>query len=345
MKLVKFSFVLILLMLLGSFSDLNKLKKVQYIKIKSDNFSNKYYHGVLKSTESTVLSFQTEGQIVFFPYTKGDFVKKGTVIARLDGSLYLIKRNEEQARLQEYFVQKQKQDSYYKRLDLLHKVGAISDNDWESAFYELKAINQQINIQKEKIKYLDEEISQNVLIAPFDSYIDEKFYDVGSYAKIGIPVISLIGSKALQAEVMVDDFLVNKIEVGKIVDISVLNKNIKGKIEHISKSSFSSGGYLVKITLNNFDNNFKEGMRADVDFAVGVNHITLAQDAVLEENGEKYVYKIENIKNDIGYIKKSKIKIGRIINNEIEVLDGIKNGDLVVVKDIFDYSLNQKVRI
>lgn len=346
MKLIRFFLLLFFIIFIGTFVDQNKPKKAEYIKVSYNDFPDNLSHGILKSSFSTNLGFQTEGQIIFLPYTKGDFIKKGTVIAKLDGSFYSIKRKEEYSKLQEFFVQKQKQNSYFKRLDLLHKVGAISDNDWENAFYELKTINSQIITQKEKINYLDKEISQNIILAPYDAYIKEKFLDVGAYAKIGTPVISIIGTNSMQAEVMVSDNLISKLQTGQETQIIISNKKYKGIIEHISKSSFEAGGYLIKITLLNPDSNLKDGMSADVDFLFKKDNIlTLPVESIFEENGEKYVYKIKNIKNSIGYIQKVKIKIGNLKQENIEVIEGLNNGDIIVSKNIYSHYQNQKVKI
>ena len=85
-----------LLMLFFGCSNFEKIPPVEYIKVQ-DLQTKKVFQGIVKATNSVDLSFQSEGKIIEFPYTKGDFVKKGTLIARLDGILYSIKKNEEEA--------------------------------------------------------------------------------------------------------------------------------------------------------------------------------------------------------------------------------------------------------
>ncbi|MBQ9149964.1 efflux RND transporter periplasmic adaptor subunit [bacterium] len=321
--------------------------KNDYIIISDRINENRKFYGIIKATQSTNLSFQTEGKIVFLPYTKGDFVKKGQIIARLDGALYSIKRNEEYAKLKEYIVQKQKQDRYYKRLDLLHKEGAISDNDWESAFYELKIIDQQISMQKEKINYIDKELSNNVIISPFDAYIAEKFMDIDSYAKVGVPIVAIIGVNSLQIEVMVDEYMINELSLGQKANILVQNQKYEGIIEHISKTSFNSGGYLIKIKILGNILNLKEGMRGDVIFSNNIEDKTvyLPLEALFQENGETYVLKIENVVNNVGEIKKVNVQIGEIIQDKISIIEGLKAGDYVIAKNVAQYEQKQKVKL
>ena len=258
--------VLIVIFLLLITNSVTPKQKAQYIKLEEFAHGKTVFHGILKANNSTTLSFQSEGRIVFLPYTKGDFIKKNQVIARLDGVLYSIKKNEENAKLNEFIIQKQRQNKYFKRLDVLHKAGAISDNDWENAFYELKAINQRIDAQKQKIKYLDKEISYSVLLAPYDGYITEKYSDVEMYSKVGAPVVDFIASNGLQAEIMVDENFVDKVYQNQIVCVIDNNQQYKGVVSHIAKSNLNSGGYLIKIQLLDYGYTLKEGMGVDVFF-------------------------------------------------------------------------------
>lgn len=327
--------------------DNNKINSYNYIQIKENKDSNyKIFHGFIKSQLITNLSFQTEGRIIFIPYTKGDFVKKGQVLARLDGILYKIRKNEEQATLQNAIIQYNKSKSTFKRMDILHKEGAISDNDWEDAFFDLKSYDEQIKIQKEKIKYLDKEISYNIITAPFDGFIVQKLAESGSYAKVGEPVLTISGSNQTQVEVMVDSGVINKINLNEEVDIIKDGLIYKGKIAHISKTSLNEGGYLVKIYLNELVENLLDGMSADIKIPIcNKSIIYIPLNCILEENGQKFVYKVDNIKNNVGEIKKQKVTTGQILDEKIEILDGLKESDYVILEQTNDNIENKKIRI
>ena len=324
----------------------SSIPKAHYIKVEKTIQNQAVYFGILKANQSTILSFQSEGRVVFLPYTKGDFIKKNQVIARLDGTLYSIKKSEENAKLNEYVIQKQKQNKYYKRLDVLHKEGAISDNDWENAFYELKTINQQITAQKERIKYLDKEISYSVILAPYDGYITEKYIDVGAYSKIGAPVVGFIASGGLQVEVMVGENYVNRIQINNTVKIIENGNCYKGIVSHIAKSNLNSGGYLIKIALLDFDKAAKEGMSVEVVFdEISTKKILLPLGVLFKKDNEDYVYKINNIKNGQGIIVEQKIKTVNLANGFVEIIEGLKEGDYVIKGDLDKYYPNQKVKL
>lgn len=344
MKLIKH--FIIFCIFVSSFGCTNKedLISLDYIKVKND-FYEKIYYGTIKSQNSSILSFQAEGKINYLPFSKGDFIKKNEVIARLDGTLYSIRKNEEQAKLERFLIEQNKQKSSYKRLNMLHKEGAISDNEWENAYYELKTLDKDIQTQKEKIKYINKEISYNILTAPYDGYIAEKMADIDSYVKVGTPVINFISSSGIQVEIMVDENTINELSLNDVVQIEIQNNIYQGKISHISKSSINSGGYLIKILIDVTSDFLKEGMSAIVKINSKNKITTLPLNCIFEKNNQKFVYKIINVKDKIGEIKKENITTGKIINNEIEIIKGIKKDDIIIIGNFPKIPKNKKVRL
>ena len=346
-KIIFLILFFIIVGVLASFSDIKAQKPlftIQAVAVKNEN--NKKFHGIVISQFTTDLSFQSEGRINYIPYSKGDYVRKGQVLARLDGILYKIKKNEEQARLKENQIQYNRAKSYFKRMDILHNEGAISDNDWEEAYFNLKTTAENIKIQKEKLNYLDKEISYNMITAPYDGYIFEKYAQVGAFAKVGEKILTIIGTNKTQVEVMVDSDTINKVDVNKIVVVEHNNEKYQGKIKHISKSSINAGGYLVKIELDNIKPQLKDGMGIDALIPLNNDAITLVPlNSVFEFENNKYVYKLINIKDGIGEIKKEKVETGDISENEIEILKGLNKSDSVVANGLEKIKPDTRVKI
>ena len=89
--LLSFLFLLIpVFFLFGGYFQEEKITNVDYIKVQDEKMRSKTFYGIVKAQNNSNLSFQSEGKIIYMPYTKGDFVKKGDVIARLDGELYTL---------------------------------------------------------------------------------------------------------------------------------------------------------------------------------------------------------------------------------------------------------------
>ena len=62
-------------------------------------------------------------------------------------------------------------------------------------------------------------------------------------------------------------------------------------------------------------------------------------------NGEKFAYVIENLKDGEGVVVKKKLTIGKIINNRIEILSGLKENEKVVTAGSNRVIPGQKVKL
>ena len=62
--------------------DISNLQEVKTLELK--NQDGVIFHGVIKSKRIADLSFQSEGKIIYLPYSRGDFVKKGQTVAVIE---------------------------------------------------------------------------------------------------------------------------------------------------------------------------------------------------------------------------------------------------------------------
>ncbi len=302
--------------------------------------------GTVKFQHSANLSFQEDGVITYIPFSKGDFVKKGQIIAKIDDTLYKIRKNEELATLSEKEVEYKQAKNYFKRMTILHSAGGVSDNDWEDADFNMKAKAKQISLQKEKINYINKQLSYAILTSPYDGYILEKTSEVGEYVTASKVVLTIINSDKTQLEVMVSSDIVNDLKLNDEIVAFRNNLSYKGKIAHISQSSSNSGGYLIKIFLDNFYPDLKEGMNADVEFLkTNENSIFVPINSIIKENEKNYIYKIDNIKNNEGTIKKIEVQTGKIIDENIEILKELKQNDIIILKGQKNVKENSKIKI
>lgn len=333
-NLLKIIIIIILLVVLCACkANKSEIKKVNTYKVINDMNNNyKIYSGSITSQNRPTLSFRIEGKIIYFPYTQGDFIKKGNTIAKIDNTLYDIEKKQIQAQLQEADISYTKAKKYYSRMDMLHKAGGISDNDWEDAYYALQTDRENINIQRQKLKYINEQISYSTIYAPFDGVIETKYKEKGDYIQAFEPILNFIENNKTQVEIMVEDDVINTLKIGQIVTAKQKEQEFTGRIYHISKSSQKDGGYLVKIILNNAPDTLLEGMSVDV-FLANANQkksIFIPISCTFEKDNESYVYKIVNIENNFGKISPVRIETNEVKDNTIEVLKGLNIGDIII---------------
>ena len=197
--------ILILTVLIFGACKLNSIQSDKsYINI-SNIDNKKEFKGYIKQRPIEKLYFQTEGKIVFMPYIKGDFVRKGQVLARLDGISY--------------------------------------------------------KIRKEKFNF-ENEINYNIIIAPFDGYIEEVYKNLNSYILKKEPVLALYPTNKTEAETMIDARYINKVNLKEKAVVKHNNAIYDAKIANILKDN---DNYIIELELNNLYKELKEGMNINVE--------------------------------------------------------------------------------
>lgn len=296
---------------------------------------NNHFYGIVSNQLKSNISFRSEGRIIYFPYSLGDRIKKGQIVAKLEGELYKIQLKEETDQLQEAKVKYDHLQKYYKRMDFLHNSGAISDNDWENAYFDLMTQEKEVEYRKERTRYINKQIEYNSLKSPIDCVVAEKLKEVGEYVKIGEPIMVAISNTKTRIEILIGSNEINDIHLNDRIKVFKNLKNYYGKIVYISPSSANNGGYLVKIDLENYYPELKAGMSVEVFLLNKTDSCFLDNQSiknnsilVFDENEKKFK------KTEITILSKNENK------TEIKNCNKIENKKIMkIFKENLDYKI------
>lgn len=355
------TFILILIASGGLISCAKKeaeasLRFVEYTKITPmvpDN--KKEFFGYIKAGGDMELSFETAGVIRKVNFTDGDTVKKGQIIAEIDNKILELEEEESRASLADAYVQYENAKNYYERIDKLHTVGGISDNDWDKARTEMQSRQHQIEIAREQLAASKKRSGYGKLYAPDDGTVLKKLKEPNQYTDPGQPVVLFQDNRKSEAKIFVSEKYINNLYNGK--DVEILTDELdddaprEAKIKSITKTSIDEGAYRVTLVFDKKYPELKDGMaiRALIEFKPEESGdfkkiITVPVNAVLEDENSSYVWLLEDIKNQTGKAKRKNIKALDIRNNHI-VVEGLRRNDLVITRGAGEIMDGQKVKI
>lgn len=288
--------------------------------------------GQIQADQDVTLHFQSSGMLSWVGVKEGDIVKKGQLIATLD-------KREIQKRLQKYlanytktrldFDQKQDDNKDSNILSLTDdqrratlRIGDKSQNDLNSAVLD-------VEIQNLALEYAN-------LFSPIDGIVVKAN---SPYAGVNITPaqaeFEIINPNTLYFSAIADQTEVIKLQSGKsgeiVFDAYSDNKNY-GTISTISytpKRGETGTVYEVKLSFNQYSNQYRLGMTGDVSFPLTekVDVLSAPASYILSEKDKKYVWKLVN-----GNKEKQYIKVGDVYDSATEVLSGLKEGDQIVEK-------------
>jgi len=302
------------------------------VDIQAKDFRLTYNGGVIPSVKSP-LSFLLPGTIVHLHADVGDFVKEGQLLAELDQTAY-------ESAYQAAFAQQKQAEDAHNRLKKVYDKGSLPEIKWEEMISKLEQANSSAAIALKNL-------SNCRIIAPFDGVIGSKNLESGSNAVPGFTIFDLVSIKDVYVRISVPENEINKIKKNQTVSISIpaLGSNTyEGKVEKIGvMADRLSKTYEVKVRIHNSEMEIKPGMLCDIELSVDDmnSSFTVPYQAVIKDKDDlNYVFLVNpQTKSAI----KKQVKLGRFINNQVEITSGVSQGDILVISG--QHKMDNKTKV
>lgn len=242
---------------------------------------------------------------------------------------------------------KLKQQGYVTEMDIdmVQKEFEVAKANLDSAIASketLKAKQSEIKAQEEVVKEALNSFNltklnydRSFIRSPISGVITSRPVRIGEGVNSGSLIATVVSTKSMYIEAFIDEADVAKVRIGEEVNItmdSYPGKVFKGEVYKISPvvlgGKQETRTFEVRVRLKDKDILIKPGMSADIEIVVESISDVLAvpSQAVVEREGEKYVYIIKDSRAHL-----TPIRVGRFNWTYYEVLSGIKEGDKVII--------------
>jgi membrane fusion protein (multidrug efflux system) len=291
---------------------------VKAYEVKTDSFNSSFsINGATTPAKEVKIASEVQGKLVGLYVDNGDLVRAGQVIATLDASVYQVQLNTIEASIA-------KADLDIKRYTNLIDLGGATLMQLE---------NVQLNrnsLVAQKREILDQ-MAHMQIRAPFSGKIENINVELGSFVSFGTVLSQLIDNSSLKINIYLSEKQAFQVKKGQEVFITstVLVKPKTGTIRMISDKADASGKFLAEISFANTEKDqLKAGILADVHFSVDAieTGLSVPVSALLGGAQEAQVYVADGNKAEL-----RNIKTGVITTDKVQVLEGLKAGDLVVI--------------
>jgi len=288
--------------------------------------------GTITGSNDVAVVAEASGRVTGVYAKVGDNKSKGSTLIQLDNELkhaaYLTA---------EVNYEKVKRD--FARYESLFKDGSITIARLEAAKLELQAAESQYIFAKRE--YNDSKIT-----APISGIVTAKNVDEGDYVNKGTVVANIVDISKLKVKLNVAEKDAFRLKPGDKVEIFTdvyPGVTFNGKIETISAQGDASHTYPVEISLpNNNKNPLKAGMFGRISFTSIKNNesILIPREALVGSVKNAKVFVVEN-----SIAKEKDIVIGNVYDNMLEVLQGLNEGEQIVVNGQNNLKDNYRVKI
>ncbi len=266
--------------------------------------------------EADIMSL-TSGKLTAVNFNLGSHVAQGAVVAQVDSRGLQLSMEAAQ-------LTKSKADRDFKRYTTLLEGEATTEITQQDA--KLQYENAQNQIEQ-----LNKQIADNRIKAPVSGQVVSKLKEAGEFVNPGTVLGHIVDVSRLKVNVMVGEKDVYTLKPGQKVKVTTdiyPGQTFEGKVSFISAQGDATHNYPVEIELQNRkDNPLKAGTFVYADFSSMSQQklLLIPRTALVESLKNPFVYLVENDKAVV-----RKINVGREIGDSIEVLDGIKEGEVVI---------------
>lgn len=302
-----------------------------------DTATSMPYSGTVESGDGAEMSFTVGGTINHIYVSEGQKVRKGQLLASLDGSSIDNANKIAQATLAEA------RDAYA-RLKKLHDANALPDIKWVEVQSKLKQAENAAAIA-------EKEVGDTKIYSPIDGVVAEKKADVGQTAIPGVPVLNIVSVSDIKVSISVAEGEIGKMTPGVKATITApaaSDMTYEGTLTQQGVvANPLSRTYDVKFKISNPDTRLLPGMlcnvtvQSPVDTAsVSKHDIILPPQAILlSADNRNFVWLARNREAEQRFVT-----VGDITSDGIVIADGIAPGDTVIVQGMQKVSNGTKIQ-
>jgi len=290
--------------------------------------------GEFAGWEEVTLVAESQGSIQYLNVEEGQKIRKGQIIAKVDA----VSLSSQLSSANSAFAKAEKDVARYERL---LEVGAVSQSALED-----------VRIQRENaranIAQINQQLSFTTVKSPIDGVVNKLMVEETSFVMPGNNIAEIVQIDRLKIIVNVAEDNLSKIKEGQQVSVKTdvyPLETFKGKVSNISVKADASRKFQVTIEVDNTEENqLRAGLFAEVNFdALKTNEqdaMVIPREAIVGSLQNPSVYIIKD-----STVTLQKIKVGSVINGDVIILDGLKNGQQIVTKGIINLTEGTKIKI
>ncbi len=276
-------------------------------------------NGKFAAINQVDFSSETSGRVLQILVNEGDRVSSGQELAVIKADALGVDLENAQAAYENALKEKE-------RFENAFKTGGVTQQQLDQVKLALK--NAESRLSQVKLRYSDTRIKSTI-----NGFVNKKYIEQGVFVAPGSPLFEIVDVSKLKLKIAVNENQIARVQLGDKVIVkasAIPDQEFEGIVRFIAVKADNSLNFPVEIEINNDSKkSLKAGMFGTAIFKTKGSEepaIIVPRSSFAGSVNSKEVYVVEGN----GKAKLRKVVPGRITGDLVEILSGLKEGELVV---------------
>jgi membrane fusion protein (multidrug efflux system) len=277
--------------------------------------------GTLRANESVELTATVSEVVTAIHFNDGQRVEAGHILVEMT-------KNEEHALLEEALSTVSEAKKQYERVRPLAKRGAASQTllDERRRGYETA---------RARLRAVESRLQDRLIIAPFSGVVGLRNISVGALIEPGDVVTTLDDDRVMKLDFSIPAVHLATLSVGLPIEAKAPafpNRSFEGNVSSISsRIDATTRSVTARAVIANSEGLLKPGLLMSVElFKNPRNALVIPEEALIPSARENHVLVVDR-STDPAVVERRTVATGSRRPGEVEILEGLKAGEFVVI--------------
>ena len=287
----------------------------------------------LEAVWSTDVSAKADGRIGQVLVEEGDRVTAGMVLARMDTDELAAQVMQAEGQILQAKATLEQNELNFRRMDTLYKQNAVSAQSLDSARTQRDLAQGGVTAAEGNLRLLRARLENANIVSPLTGVVVKRYVQSGTFSKAGAAIVAVADVSSLLAKAVVGEAQVAELKLGIPVTVRVnalKDQEFKGTLTRLSPAAaLPARTFTAEVNIPNPQGILKAGMFAKVDIAGLVREkvLVVPEGALVLREDQKTVFVVTPENKVVQKV----LKLGESSGGWVEVLDGVKDGEKIVV--------------
>jgi membrane fusion protein (multidrug efflux system) len=294
--------------------------------------------GTVTSARVSRLSTEVGGQVEAVNVEVGDRVETGAALIELDREIEQLVVVALQASIRQASAELADAKRRYQDARRLREQKNISENELRLREAEVEVDGAMLKQKQAELQRQQARVERHTLRAPFSGLISERLTEAGEWIEPGRPVLTLVAIDELRIEFRVPQEFYSGINPQSTLSVTLdalPELEFDGTIDAVVPvSDPSSRTFLIHVKVDSGDARLTPGMsvHGKLNLTTGRQGVVISRDAILRYPDGRVTVWVINPDSEPPTVSEKRVTTGHSFDGLITIREGVRAGDVIVVR-------------